>query len=1249
LSSGYQKVIDKYTHAMTTLIDLHSKKFPNIVIELNNSSLPFVAYKKIVTPYAMYVKGWAGIAEHNFAQRSDYLNNLIKTQALLQQYRSKVEGIAALFPADNKDGLIKTFYEIIGSDTVDSMYHIIETLSNQAAINPDDLQSAFIAYEIAHEIYQKDMKILSVSQGSDFSTAVANKMKTLYANALMLLQNNLSIGNLGADKIEDIYAQIKTYNQYLSQVYADIKDTKKSALYADLSNKAAAYKQNYQAAEKKYIELQDSLKKIGKAVSLDVNNPKKIINDLNQMDVIFSTAISDAKNAQILYNKAQDSFGAGQMSSILAQLGINLLISNALDQLWLLFLNDQSSSYDNNGNPLYTAPSIAAFISQGNKSSADLVRTQEVGQAFQNLAALINQNSNSISALSSNKNLAAYPIDQLMQVIQTNFLQVAQAGEKVLKDNNYLVVSMVSVAQAIKILFYIQQLASSLANLMQKTDAQEISIAVAYVCQYAKQLDTMYASLTSTELPEINALIPYLPKQVNSVGLTNSKKQSWLNWSEQVILASGLVTSADLVTVKQQAVEIKHPQVAQNIVSDTQLANMMTQAHQSALSKDFVTAAKAYNNLYQLYSNLYASNPSNSQYLQKMQLVKTFYTATSFASSIQEQGAVQSWQTIKNIPTQYKIAQYKFTNISISDFGMSELPTSLTSIPAGTAYSSLTKEQQDDAIKILKAYMVSQVISAQGYNFTDIFKDYTLTQNANVDSNDLKEVQEMVQQVEAASNNFVGCNISSIVISSGSTIQLMVCNNLVISRVKPLFSSMATALTFFASAELLIAPSAKAIQLGGVSYTPGNDKPLTDIMLDIMVHLYLSAGLVHWNEAINLMQTITATLPKGQSATQELPKDFQSSLAKLNKYIISAQAMLFAQDQSAYAYSLKLNNQELATNVRNVFFSTYQTFIDWMTTKCLIGSPYQDSYRNLINMINNTYVNWSTWLDPQKDAAQIKKNTADSIALIQKAGDACMNTSYIESLYPGYRQQHYAAAASYYQLAGHKYEKISDKANVAAMEAKAVDAYFKGINQAIDLFLNYVLVKGKGLTYVHEQTNQSERIDFDRLMQDNQGGISSLGEQKAYDSVKDLLLNAGKGLILLLKKAAPTKSAALSAKEQIISNTQSSLSNNVVSYLKSKNIMDSTHTEPLYFNVGVANKIYATNMDAYSKFKSNPVDYASWLNVLYSALEAIYAFNYLGAKQSETGGMMQQQIQAFFTALQASAVATENNADAYGE
>ena len=72
-------------------------------------------------------------------------------------------------------------------------------------------------------------------------------------------------------------------------------------------------------------------------------------------------------------------------------------------------------------------------------------------------------------------------------------------------------------------------------------------------------------------------------------------------------------------------------------------------------------------------------------------------------------------------------------------------------------------------------------------------------------------------------------------------------------------------------------------------------------------------------------------------------------------------------------------------------------------------------------------------------------------------------------------------------------------------------------------------------------------------------------------------------------------------------------------------------------------------MNAYAKFSTNNDDYASWLQVLYSALQAIYAFNYLGATPEETGPAMQNQIKQFFDAVQLSANSIENSSSAYGE
>jgi hypothetical protein len=160
-----------------------------------------------------------------------------------------------------------------------------------------------------------------------------------------------------------------------------------------------------------------------------------------------------------------------------------------------------------------------------------------------------------------------------------------------------------------------------------------------------------------------------------------------------------------------------------------------------------------------------------------------------------------------------------------------------------------------------------------------------------------------------------------------------------------------------------------------------------------------------------------------------------------------------------------------------------------------------------------------------------------------------------------------------------------------------------------------------------------------------------LGEPEAYKSVKNLLLNAGFGLAFLLKKIKPTQSAAQTNKQKIASQAKTNLTKNVTAYLKDKGIMASTDVQPAYFDPGIAEKIYATNMDAYTtlKLSSNINDYASWLNVIYSALQAIYAFYYLRATPGETGPEMSDQIRQFMDALSNSANSKENNASVYGE
>ena len=1121
-SSAYDTVIDNYAVALQDLIKVHTKKNQTKGINLSSGSLTLVTYKKIITPYAMYINGWANIAINSFQQHGEYLKHLQKAQDTLKQYNLEVEQIINYFPAANHDELQAIFYELIGSDVVDGMFNIVQTLSNNAVVDSYDLKAAFIAYQLAHQLYQKDMKIRSIGQGLDFTTTLVENMRDLYANALVNLQNKLSIGNLGQDSIKTIYAQMVSYNEYLEQVYNDIQDQQTALVYKTHKEQAAACYSQYKAAQKDYQALQTSLQSNKVVPTLEVQNVQATTTQLQTVATSYDQNKTSAASIQIQYQQAQDIFAAGMVEDILDQLNINLLIVQALDQLWLLYLQDQSS------NSLYTAPSIASFISQANQNSSNPVTNDQVVSALQNLSNLLTQSSNSISALSSNSNLAAYSIQDIIKLIQKNFLALEQKGEKLSGKDNYLLVSIISITTSLNILFYLNQLVNSLVAVLTNTDSNAVSLA--YVYQYSKQLDGIYQKLSVQQKKEMNLLFPFLPNQVAQAGLTNESDHSWTNWSEQIMLASGVVNSSDIQGAKTQKVTIKSPAIAKKVSND-QLSSMTRQAHDDAVTLNFDKASKGYYGLYELYSNLYEVDPTNTEYVQKMELIKTLYTATSFASKIQESGTPKTWQQISQIPQEYQITQYQFQNISVADFGLSQLPASLMTIPLASAYTSLSAQQQKDGISLIKAYVINQLFENQGINFTDIFTDYTLTKNPSADPQALAQGQKIIDQVQNAFNDFKGVSVSSITLSDASTIQAIVCDNLVIPSVKPLFGSMATALTFFSSAELLFAPSSKSIQLGSSSYVSGNDQQLTEIMIEQMVYAYLCAGLNSWNKAQQEMQQVLKTLPKASDASQVLPDSFSTSLNLINKNLTAAQAMLYAQGQSAFAYASQLKDSSLASQVQAIFFDTYKEFISWMK-KCLIGSPYQQSYHDLMMTISKSYINWSSWLDPQKDSEQIAQNISDNIALLTTAGDTCMNTSYTQPLYPSYQQKHYAAAANYYQAAYNEYVKNSDTANAAKVQKNIFEAYFKGINQSVDIFLHTVLVQG--VYFTHEETNQQQQISFSELIQDSQSGFSSIAEQKAFTSVKNLLLHAGMGLTFLINKIKPKTTSQKTKKQKII-------------------------------------------------------------------------------------------------------------------
>ena len=83
---------------------------------------------------------------------------------------------------------------------------------------------------------------------------------------------------------------------------------------------------------------------------------------------------------------------------------------------------------------------------------------------------------------------------------------------------------------------------------------------------------------------------------------------------------------------------------------------------------------------------------------------------------------------------------------------------------------------------------------------------------------------------------------------------------------------------------------------------------------------------------------------------------------------------MYAQDQSAYAFSLKASNQNLAQQIEAIFFDIYQEYVAWMK-QCLVGkNPFDPTYQDLLHKINTVYVAWAALLQAQNQTSRVQAN-----------------------------------------------------------------------------------------------------------------------------------------------------------------------------------------------------------------------------------------------------------------------------------
>jgi len=1217
-------ILIQYENALKDLIQSHQATTPSKPIVLQQGSIIFATYQKIIAPYVTYIKGYANVVQSEQARNLAYHDDLKKLSQEFVKYQKEVQRIAKLFPVAQQPAVLQAFNEEIGAPVVQICFNIVQQISYALTVDPGSLASCYIAYQLALGIYVPGMVISGVATGSTLSASLTSAMTSLYQAAIAARQAELNTGLTHEADIQDVYQEIEAYLKILSVVYLNAGNGAQSSTMLQQVQAVQLQAQAYAQALSLYTQAQTVAKKSRTVVILDPLQPAQVASSLSVYQQESAAALGLFQKAQTAYESAIDPLGQQRCAQAISTVQNIDTIVRFLEQQWLLYVTDQSS------NNVMTAPTIASFIQANNGSS---VTVQDVEQALQNLIAVIAQSTNNVNQLATQSQLQQYSVTTVINLLEQNILDASSST--VMVDP---LVSLEAVSRAQIVLKDLQNMSQAIVDAIGKTDTNSVALAMTY----AQQLDKLFV-----EKNILTSLIPYFPSQL-------SQGATWTDWVAAILVAAQVVATKAQAYAQIGKAKITQPAAASVVDIQKTIAQakaLQATAAAAAHANNFAIATTNYQQAFTAYQSIYAAQPESAtaaQWYQQAMLMRTLFSASSFASTVQASGSV-TWKKVALIPTSYVATEYQFSQLNMADFGNAVLPASLQTLSTGTSITTVTPEQQKDIFALIRAYMVNQLLMPQGINFTDCFVDYRLSFQPNIVANAKTFAQQVMDQVKKSMHAFAGSTIISITVQDASTVSSVNCSNMPLSPVTPFFATMATATTFLESAYTLFAPGTQDISLGGTQYVPGNQAAVADAILEEMVYGYLAEGYRHWIEAQKLMASLHPVAAPGKEATQvKLPANFSDTFRTVQKNMIRAQALLYAPDQSAYAYAQKSANGALSAAVQELFFDLYGEMISWMK-QCLVGDPFSANYQMLLHQINATYMNWASMLDPVKDKDQINKFNGDIAQLFEKAGMMCMKTSYEEPRYPGYQQMHYATAAHYFLAAQKQYTALNQTQNADQMAALMRKAYYQGSCQNIAL---YFYVKKHGVSYSSSETGQVVAVSVAQMAQDNQTGFVDAAEQDAYSAVKNLLLNAGLGFDMLgnqTTKPAAKSASAVSAPVAKIGKTAKAKQqpSKIILYLRTKNIIDATTLEIPYDQQGIIQKIFAVAADAYKKFEHDPVTVENWVNTLLHAVQTLYAQDYMGVQGTQTGAQEAAQTQAFFQALQKETSSLENPSSAY--
>lgn len=769
--------------------------------------------------------------------------------------------------------------------------------------------------------------------------------------------------------------------------------------------------------------------------------------------------------------------------------------------------------------------------------------------------------------------------------------------------------------------------------------------------------------ITASEKSEKEKLITQLMNQINvtieqqSLAMNKIVQLLSLSQAPDPLLISA--TSGVMINLTMRlggtsySAQLTNPIAVKINKLTSQITATQTLAEKAEGKQDFTSSATLYGNIKEYCLELLPLLQSSSQekaYKDIYFLANTRATAASLAVQVIAKN-MTTISSLTNVPQNYYAQSYHLNNVDMQLLG-GLVPTSLKTLTTLTALSAL---QIKDAVAIVKAYIISQLLQSQGMTFSSCYTGYLLQKQAGISVKNNKILKSIESQVDAYLKQWENIGISAKV--SGTVIDFVL-NELPISPVTPFYSGAPSAVEYFTGAAELFQPGTALVD--GGQYVPGQDEASYKTMLESVAYAYVISAQKKLDSAQKTATSLTANLTKSLKSKKSIDEVmFMQEYNKIKKGIISAQSLFFAEQDSAYSYFNLAQQSAKAQTVKQLFLNSYSQQVDIMS-KFLVGNPVSNMYNSVLSDLNQVYLSWSVELDPEKDASKIAQNKKKVVELFETAGDACMNYAYKQTMFPNLQQYHYMTAASNYEAAKQQYiSMLNDNQQGDVMRNKALQAYFFACIQKMTA---YYYAKTNGVMYTpvamigYDATISTTptQISFSDLIASYQSfenaGNQNQGKIDAYNDVQKLLLDAAMYIQYLSgvyeAKVTPSQSNKPKAKAKVTLDPQ------LLSYLQSKNIIAAQGNVVSYTQSNILPKLFNMANQVFIKFQNNFSALADWCNCLYTAIQYQYIDDYQGGIDTSLSSVDQaaefsKKWQSFSIAMQKESSALENPSSAY--